>query len=474
MARLTAFAQDTESIWLAGDGAVLDAFAHEVRVLAAAVEPLGALAKRQRTLTAAAARGQRSLKQALEQALQDGRVVAQLERLVRSLHELLELVPHLAPMPPGSEARPWEGSAPRTLGSDGWRGEPEDGLAAPLWPPEPVGPTGLAGQTGPTGGEQIPQGLLSGRWAARWLAGLLLPARWLGGLRQQRRARVVLAVGLAVGVLVLAMSGTVALLHGLQPAPRAGLPVSQQARATATQGGSATTSPVGSAAAASPTPVPDPAQLAVSPTSVVLPCSGSSVTLTVRDTGGQRLTWQASVSGNATLSPSSGTVVAHSETTVSAHATRTQHGPGAIMFTSNGGRAMVTFKVSCHWGHCQKVGYRCVMVVDGVVTAGREVTEKMASHDARAGSGIRRVASRGVLHDLLTDVDHYEVTEVSTEAVALAYLAACPEGVVTVCSNSHPDHHLSTACFAAVVADKRLAQRHQYILLSTTELGREN
>jgi hypothetical protein len=107
------------------------------------------------------------------------------------------------------------------------------------------------------------------------------------------------------------------------------------------------------------------------------------------------------------------------------------------------------------------------MVVDGVVTAGREVTEKMASHDARAGSGIRRVASRGVLHDLLTDVDHYEVTEVSTEAVALAYLAACPEGVVTVCSNSHPDHHLSTACFAAVVADKRLAQRHQYILLST-------
>jgi hypothetical protein len=346
MARLTAFAQDTESIWLAGDGAMLDAFVHDV--LAAAVEPLGALAKRQRTLTAAAARGQRSLKQALEQALQDGRVVAQLERLVRSLHELLELVPHLAPMPPGSEARPWEGSAPRTLGSDGWRGEPEDGLAAPLWPPEPVGPTGLAGQTGPTGGEQIPQGLLSGRWAARWLAGLLLPARWLGGLRQQRRARVVLAVGLAVGVLVLAMSGTVALLHGLQPAPRAGLPVSQQARATATQGGSATTSPVGSAAAASPTPVPDPAQLAVSPTSVVLPCSGSSVTLTVRDTGGQRLTWQASVSGNATLSPSSGTVVAHSETTVSAHATRTQHGPGAIMFTSNGGRAMVTFKVSCH------------------------------------------------------------------------------------------------------------------------------
>lgn len=75
---------------------------------------------------------------------------------------------------------------------------------------------------------------------------------------------------------------------------------------------------------------------------------------------------------------------------------------------------------------------------------------------------------RGVLHDALrTAAYDYAVTEVATETEALAVLARQTEGMVVVCSNQDADHHLSTAFFAAVVAEKRLATRHQYLLLST-------
>jgi CheY-like chemotaxis protein len=76
-------------------------------------------------------------------------------------------------------------------------------------------------------------------------------------------------------------------------------------------------------------------------------------------------------------------------------------------------------------------------------------------------------ALRGTLRVVLSDEGHYEVTEVTTEEAALDYLADCPEGVVVVCSNTHADHHLSMAFFAAVAADKQLARQHQYLLLST-------
>ena len=78
---------------------------------------------------------------------------------------------------------------------------------------------------------------------------------------------------------------------------------------------------------------------------------------------------------------------------------------------------------------------------------------------------------RGVLHEILTTADHYAVTELTTEDAALTYLAATPEGVVALCSNTDADHHLSTAFFAAVVADKRLRTRHRYLLLSTNPAG---
>jgi hypothetical protein len=155
-------------------------------------------------------------------------------------------------------------------------------------------------------------------------------------------------VGLAALVIVLALSGTVTLLHALSslhPGPAGRL----QAVATAAQRGSATPSPGRTATAAAPTqaPGPAPATLAVSPGSIVLPCGGATVPVTAKNTGGQTLHWQASVSGDARLAATSGTVGPSSQATVLVHATGPQHGPGAIVFTSNGGRVKVTFKVSC-------------------------------------------------------------------------------------------------------------------------------
>ena len=75
---------------------------------------------------------------------------------------------------------------------------------------------------------------------------------------------------------------------------------------------------------------------------------------------------------------------------------------------------------------------------------------------------------RGALHDALRTAAHdYAVTEVATDAEALAVLTRQPEAMVVVCSNREAHHHHCTAFFAAVVADKRLATRHQYLLLST-------
>ena len=76
---------------------------------------------------------------------------------------------------------------------------------------------------------------------------------------------------------------------------------------------------------------------------------------------------------------------------------------------------------------------------------------------------------RTVLHDLLTNVG-YAVIEHATDAAALDFLAASPEGVVVVCGNQDADHHLSAAFFAQVVAGKRIASRHRYLLLSSNPL----
>jgi hypothetical protein len=321
--RLAAFAMDTGPAWLAGDEAALDQFGDEVERLAAAIRPLRALALRTR-MHASSARS----RHALERALGNARVGAQLDRLAHTLGQLAELAPLL--------------EAPSS--------QPPAGLSAPEPAPwDPPGPPGLSGEHGARApewlvGRDAPAASSAVRTAPHWLGGGLL--RRIGLSRRARRV----ALGLGAGLLVLVVSVTLALMHaGPRPSGAtmslAGSRASASARATPSR--SATPSPARTAVG-SPTPAPDPAQLALSAASVVLPCSGSTVTLRLSNTGGQTLTWQARVTGNAVLSATSGSIGPHSSSALDAHASGSQHGPGSIVFTSNGGTRTVTYKVFCH------------------------------------------------------------------------------------------------------------------------------
>jgi hypothetical protein len=323
LTRLAEFAADTGPHWLASDGAALVAFAREVRVLAATIRPLRALAQRQR-VTPPSARGPRPL----EHALADGRVGTQLDRLADTLNQLTELAPLLeAPPPSPSAARSGHEPAPRDV-SGLPSSEHEHGSRAPDWLVR-LRERHAEAPDAPSDSGKAP------RWAGSGLLGRVWP---------RRHVRIV-ALGLVAGLLVLVVSGALALTHARRLPGGTGSLTSAQALATATHRRSGTPSPARTAVP--PTPVPGPAHLAVSPASVVLPCSGA--TLTVSDTGGQALTWHASVSGSAVLSATSGWVGPHSSGTLGAHSQgQPQHGPGAIVFTSNGGTATVTYKVSCH------------------------------------------------------------------------------------------------------------------------------
>jgi hypothetical protein len=322
LARLAAFAAETGPRWLVGGGAALDEFTHEVRVLAAAIRPLRALAQRQR-LTPFSARGRHPL----EHALGDVRVGTQLDRLARALRRLTELAPLLEPLPP-REMAAWSEHTPALRDPGGLPAEPEqDGIGAPEWLVRLRGRRGKAPAAPPDTGKAPP-----------WPGNRLLKRMW--------PARHAWVVGLAA-VLLVSGALTLALLHGRVP-PAGGAKALTSAQATATASHDRRATPSSTGTATPPTPAPVPAHLAVSPASIVLPCSGANVTLTVSDTGGQPLTWHASVSGNAVLSTTSGDVGPHSSGTLDAHASGGQHGPGTIVFTSNGGSAKVTYKVSCH------------------------------------------------------------------------------------------------------------------------------
>jgi hypothetical protein len=337
LARLADFALDAGPAWLASTdvtGAAIDEFAHEVHVLAAAVDPLHGVAGRAHTIATAATSGRRSL----ELALKDGRVRTQLERLSDALRQLLVLVPLLGPSSPSTMSRE-AGAALATLSSDALLPRQDDASAVPGW---------LFEQPAQEQASHVQPGVSKGAWKGIvWPGSQLLRAGW-----SRRRVRAWLGLGLVVAaLLVLALTATFAILHGL-PAAHPETAVLGRAVATATTTGSrsATPSVARTSTAGAPTQAPAAAsaRLAVSPGSVVLPCKGTSMTLTVSDTGQQALNWQASVSGNASLSATSGTVGPMSQATLSVHATGAQHGPGAIVFTSDGGKATVTFKVSCH------------------------------------------------------------------------------------------------------------------------------
>jgi hypothetical protein len=317
LARLAAFAAETGPRRLVGDAAALDEFALEVRTLAEAIRSLRVLAQRQR-LTPFSARS----RWPLEHALADVRVGAQLDRLALILRRLTEL----ASLPPASPAA-WSEHAPGPREPGILPAEPEqDASGAPEWLVRLRGrreKAHIAPDAPPERGK-VPR---------RLLQGMVLP----------RHARV-LALGSAA---VLLVSGALALMHARVP-PAGGAKSLTSAQATATTTPARQATPSSTQTAASPTPVLVPAHLAVSPSSVVLPCSGASVTLTVSDTGGQALTWYASVSGSAVLAATSGDVSPHSTGTVGVHASGGQRGSGTIVFTSNGGRDTVSYKVSCH------------------------------------------------------------------------------------------------------------------------------
>lgn len=75
---------------------------------------------------------------------------------------------------------------------------------------------------------------------------------------------------------------------------------------------------------------------------------------------------------------------------------------------------------------------------------------------------------RETVRDILAEaLGRSSVFDLATPAQALGFLARMPVGVVVVVGNCHADHHQEAAFFAQVVADPRLAARHEYLLLTT-------
>jgi hypothetical protein len=293
---------------------------------------LRALAQRQR-LTLSSSRGQRLI----DQALGDARVGAQLDRVAVALRGLAELAPLLEPLPAMS-LMGYEPQAAEVAPRDATpTGAPEQSAGAPAWFLRMRARAGKA------------PAVADGGKALRWLGSSLLRRVW-----PPRRKRDLL-LGLVAGLLVLIVGATLA--HALwAPARRAGMPAnglagsqtstrtSAQTTATAAHSRSATPSP--SRATATPTATIGPPHFAVSPTSVVLPCSKPGVTLIISNSGGQTLTWHATSSGTAVLLPAGGSVGPHGTATLNVYASGRQHGQATIVFTSNGGTGAVTYKTS--------------------------------------------------------------------------------------------------------------------------------
>lgn len=349
LARLAEFAASSGPAWLAGDGAALDDFEHEVLVLAGVMRPLRVLAQRQR-LTLPTERGWHPL----DRALGDGRVGAQLDRLARTLRLLEELAPALEPVPP--EPTPaWDVPAMAVSGVALPEHDPSTMAAGEtLIPPGADEPDGLSALADVETAGPTPRARMGRIWPDSWSLG----RAWA---RLPWRSRMA-ALGMAAGLVLLAVSvsGMLALTHARRTGPQVSTDATELARtgkmvtstaarsrtARAATPTTATTAPT--MATATPTQVP--ARLAVSPSSVTLTCGGGGVTLTLSDTGGQALSWRASVPSNVILSATSGWLGAHSSSTITARASGSQHGPGTIVFTAdaNGGTATVSDKVTCH------------------------------------------------------------------------------------------------------------------------------
>ena len=368
--RLAEFANGTGPIWLAGDGGALDDFEQEARALGDVIRPLRALAQSQR-ITRARDRGWL----ALERALGDVRVGAELDRLARALRDLAELAPLLVPLPPGAtaeEAATAYGAAPLPdlpAGAvdlervDPWTGQPALTWTGEAVPAPPGGSARAAETAAPAyppagipiedGGDQdAPTYLMNGELPdARPDAPtvpidpsrLPRPRRALG-----QRPRTWLALLLTAAVLLLGTAVVTLAAHVYVP----GSSPSAQATAKAQSELALAATATHNAARNTPTPAPPTptsvpaAHLSVAPTSVVLSCFSPSW-LTLRNTGGQALTWQASAPGNVLLFPSRGTLDPSASAVIQARATAPQRGTRTIVFSFNGGAVDVSYKVVC-------------------------------------------------------------------------------------------------------------------------------
>jgi hypothetical protein len=379
LTRLAEFGAGTGPYWLAGDGPALDDLEREARMLASVIRPLRALAQRER-MTPPAGRSP----EPLPRALGDVRVGVQLDRLARDLQALTDLAPALAPLPPGEtlgpdDAPPAEAAPPlddlsATVPAAGLAAWPAparlEPAARPLpetvltsWEAPPIVPVASAFTPGaiPIEGGEEPDGptyLMNGELPDAppdaptvpfWRQDEK-PPRSVLGQRPHKWALVLLtAAALVAGtVLVTFASGTV--FPAMQPAAHA---TPAGVKGTAVAGGLARATPSPSPApptpvppTATPIPIPD-AMLAVSPTSLTLPCPGrGGAAMTLANTGGRTLTWTASAQGSVLLSANGGTLDPGASARVTAYATGVQR--GTITFRWSGGSVQVGFKVSCH------------------------------------------------------------------------------------------------------------------------------
>lgn len=350
LTRIAEFAAATGPEWLAGDGEALDDFEHEVQVLTRTVRTLRTVAQRQR-LRPSPDRGPHPL----DRALGDAGVGVQVDRLARALRRLEEIAPQLAPVPPEPASASFAPPAPPVAAQDVW---PQAAMPFPV--------VSQANEEFPTEPEMKPAGrsalLLNAQAFIAALGARVNQFRQNSALfgTLWPRDRRIWVIGLVGALLIGTCSGTLAFaLHQLSSSPGTGPTISQATTGTAatattsrkptptiTPGGQFVPPPV--SATATPTQAMSAARLTVSPTSVTLTCTSPDTQLTLHDISDQPLTWTAHVTGTAVLSATSGSVDAHGTSTITAHASGPQHGPGEIIFTWDGNTITVTDKVSCH------------------------------------------------------------------------------------------------------------------------------
>ena len=369
--RLAEFANGSGPIWLAGDGGALDDFELEARALGDVIRPLRALAQSQR-ITRARDRGWL----ALERALGDVRVGAELDRLARALRDLAELAPLLVPLPPGATAEeaataysaaplpdlpagavdpervdPWTGQPALTWTGEAVSAPPGGSARAAEATAQAYAPDGIPIED--DGGDQdAPTYLMNGELPdARPDAPtvpidpsrLPRPRRALAQRPRTWLALLLTAAALLLGTAVVALAVHV-YVPGSSPSAQATAKAQSELAlaATATHNAARNTP---TSAPPIPTSVPA-AHLSVAPTSVVLSCFSPSW-LTLRNTGGQALAWQASAPGNVLLFPSRGTLDPSASAVIQARATAPQRGTRTIAFSFNGGTVDVSYKVVC-------------------------------------------------------------------------------------------------------------------------------